>query len=229
MYIFRLRYKFHLQINYLTTFLERIGCVPRFNTPAHPEAWGLVERLNQTFKRMLHHAITNHSRQWHKCIPFIIWAIRESGNETTGMAPYTLLYGHQPRGPLHILRESWTGERTLPLDLNKSETEYMQELKSQLELIRRYADNHVEFAQAVYVNEFNKRAKDKSFEIGDKVIVLFPDSTFKLKSQWQTGIVVDLFDEYSYLIEMQDGKTQKNTCKTLAIIYSSCEQCYCRK
>lgn len=145
------------------------------------------------------------------------------------MAPYTLLYGHQPRGPLHILRESWTGERTLPLDLNKSETEYMQELKSQLELIRSYADNHVEFAQAVYVNEFNKRAKDKSFEIGDKVIVLFPDSTFKLKSQWQTGIVVDLFDEYSYLIEMQDGKTQKNTCKTLATIYSSCEQCYCRK
>jgi len=102
-------------------FLERLGCSVRFNSPAHPQASGTVERFNQTFKRMLHHAISDHSRQWYKCVPFILWAIRESGNETTGVSPYTLLFGHQPRGPLQILSESWTGNLPLPTHLNKSD------------------------------------------------------------------------------------------------------------
>jgi hypothetical protein len=187
------------------TFLERMGCTPRFNSPAHPEASGAVERLNQTFKRMLHHAITRHSRQWHKCIPFILWALRESGNTTTGLPPYTLLYGHLPRGPLHILKESWTGEKPLPTTLQKSEIEYMLELKKHLDTVKTYADSHSEQAQAAYVCEYNKRAKDKSFEIGEKVIVLFPDSTSKLRSKWQTGNIVDIYDEYSYLVEMTTG------------------------
>lgn len=188
-----------------TTFLERMGCTPRFNTPAHPEASGAVERLNQTFKRMLHHAITNHSRQWHKCIPFILWTLRESGNETTGLPPYTLLYGHPPHGVLHILQQSWTGEKPLPSTLGKSEVEYLCDLKKHFDTLRDYANCHTEQAQAVYVNDYNKRAKDKSFEIGEKVIVLFPDSTSKVKSKWQTGIVADIADEYSYFIDLPNG------------------------
>jgi len=30
--------------------LRRLGCSPRFNTPGHPEASGIVERFNQTCK-----------------------------------------------------------------------------------------------------------------------------------------------------------------------------------
>jgi len=28
--------------------LRKLGCAPRFNTPGHPEASGMVERFNQT-------------------------------------------------------------------------------------------------------------------------------------------------------------------------------------
>ena len=37
--------------------LTRLGCTPRFNTPAHPKASGMVERFNQTCKKMLYHVI----------------------------------------------------------------------------------------------------------------------------------------------------------------------------
>jgi len=30
--------------------LRRLGCSPRFNTPGHPKASGMVERFNQTCK-----------------------------------------------------------------------------------------------------------------------------------------------------------------------------------
>jgi hypothetical protein len=210
-----------------TYFLECLGCSPRFNMPAHPEASGTVERFNQTFKKMLHHAISTNARQWHKCVPFILWALRESGNETTGLLPYTLLYGHSPRGPLHILKESWTGSKQLPPRLKKSEIQYMSELKQQLEFVRAYADCHSEQAQADYVYAYNKRSRDKSFELGEKVIVLFGDSTNKLQSKWQTGIVVDIADEHSYLIEMPNGGRKQIHANHLRPFKCSCKYCNC--
>jgi hypothetical protein len=59
------------------------------------------------------------------------------------------------------------------------------------------------------VKAYNVRARDKSFEIGEKVIVLRNDSKNKLRSKWQTGIVVDIADEYSYLIEFTDGSRKR--------------------
>jgi len=57
--------------------LFRLACSPRFNTPGHPEASGLVERFNRTYKNMLYHVVQQHGRQWHKIMPLMTWAIRE--------------------------------------------------------------------------------------------------------------------------------------------------------
>src|SRR6218665_1311019 len=57
-------------------FLKMFGVTPRFNTPGHPESSGIVERCNQTFKKMIHHVIIDNPRQWHQIIPFTVWAIR---------------------------------------------------------------------------------------------------------------------------------------------------------
>jgi len=83
-----------------------LGCTPRFNTPGHPEAPGMVERFNQTCKQMLYHVIQRHGRMWHQFVPLILWALREVPNATSGVSPYKLVYGRNPRGPLSILKES---------------------------------------------------------------------------------------------------------------------------
>jgi len=57
--------------------LRKLGCAPRFNTLGHPEASGMVERFNQTCKKMLHHLMQQHGRQWHKFVPLMLWALRE--------------------------------------------------------------------------------------------------------------------------------------------------------
>ena len=91
--------------------LARLGCSPRFNTPEHPEASGMVERFNQTRKNMLSYMVREYGRQWHKYVPMIVRALREVPNATTGVSPYLLVYGCIPRGPLAILKETWSGER----------------------------------------------------------------------------------------------------------------------
>ncbi|GBM25387.1 Pro-Pol polyprotein [Araneus ventricosus] len=88
-------------------FEKRMGSSPRFSTPLHPESNGLVERFNQTLKKMLHHVILEETRSWHTKIPFVLWAYREVPNSTTGVAPFQLLYGRKPEGPLSILKNTW--------------------------------------------------------------------------------------------------------------------------
>ncbi|GBM12007.1 Pro-Pol polyprotein, partial [Araneus ventricosus] len=64
-------------------FEKRMGSSPRFSTPLHPESNGLVERFNQTLKKMLPHVILEEPRSWHTKIPFVLWAYREAPNSTT--------------------------------------------------------------------------------------------------------------------------------------------------
>jgi len=63
--------------------LQRLGCTPRFSSSGHPECHDKIERFNQSFMRLLHHAIRQNPRQWHRCVPFLTWAMRECSNVTT--------------------------------------------------------------------------------------------------------------------------------------------------
>ena len=80
-------------------FLKRVGCAPIFCSPRHPEA-NSVERTIGTIKSMIAKVAEQHPRTWHRYIGMILFALRESVNDTTGVAPYTLVYGRLPVGPL---------------------------------------------------------------------------------------------------------------------------------
>src|SRR6218665_1086373 len=119
-------------------FLKRLGCSPRFSTPRHPESCGLVERCNQTLKVMIYKLAQTNPRGWHRLLPFVLWGLRERPSATTHVSPYMLIYGSTPRGPLSILKESWVGDRQLPFSIGKTPEEYMQGLKTNLELAQSY-------------------------------------------------------------------------------------------
>ena len=127
--------------------LTRLGCSPSFNTPGHPEASGMVERFNQTCKNMLSHIIQQHQRQWHKYLPLAVWALREVLNATTGTSPYMLVYGRTTRGPLAVLKETWTGERDVPVSPAKSVEAYMEELRDKFETATNFANDNAQRAQ----------------------------------------------------------------------------------
>ena len=185
--------------------LERIGCSPRYASPGHPSCHGKIERLNGTIKRLLHHVIIDNARKWHQFIPFIVWTLRESSSETTGISPYTLLYGHQPRGPLAILKESWTGENVLPSTLKMTDIEYLQNLNNKLKAVRDYADRNAVINQDRYVKNYNKNTKTKQFEKDQKVIVLIKDSSNHLLSRWQVGTIAEVKSPFSYLVDLSNG------------------------
>ena len=186
--------------------MKRFGVSPRFITPHHSEGNAAAERLIGTTKNLIAKVAAEHPRDWPKCLPFIMFALREVPSELTGVPPWVLAMGTLPRGPLAVLRETWTGERDLPPNLGKSPTEYLKELHQNLEIAKRYAESHSRRMQDVYVQRYNKRSKDKQFQVGDRVLILQPDSTAsRMFSRWKgPGEVVVRQSPYSYIVEL-DG------------------------
>jgi len=117
----------------------------------------MVERFNQTCKKMFHHVIQQHGRQWHKFVPLMLWALREGQNATAGTSPYMLVYGRNPRGPLTILKESWTGENDTSASLAQSVADYLLDLKSKLSEAEEFAQSHNDAAQPGYAAHYNLR------------------------------------------------------------------------
>jgi transposase InsO family protein len=109
-------------------FLKCFGCSPRFTTPGHPQGNGLTERMMGSVKSMISKLAADHPKQWHKYLGFVLWALREVPNETTGTPPWILAFGHLPRRPLSTLKETWIGERELPLSLGKNIPEFLEGL-----------------------------------------------------------------------------------------------------
>ena len=91
------------------------------------------------------------------------WAIREVQNSATGVSPYMLIYGRAPRGPLAVLKESWTGERDVTLHLNKSVNDYLVDLRDKLDAVADLATTHADRAQQTYADRYNHHAQDKHF------------------------------------------------------------------
>ena len=168
-------------------FLTRMGVTPKVNSPMHPEASGVIERFNGSFKQMLHHAIHDYGRQWHKVVPCLVWALREVPNSTTSVSPHFLLFGRVPRGPLSVLKEAWVGCRQSPDDCSKPVSKYIQDLEVNMRNAEKYARQHAAVAQQRYAKYHNVTTKDKMFRVGDQVVVLEKDSTHKTFARWKQG------------------------------------------
>ena len=62
-----------------------------------------------------------------------------------------LVYGRLPRGPLAVLRESWTGQRDIQGDLGKPIETYMSELRDHLKEAADWATLHAHsWSRSVY-------------------------------------------------------------------------------
>ena len=139
----------------------------------------------------------------------MFWAIREVPDEMTGISQFQLIYGRIPNGPLSILKTGWEGETVIPEGIGNSLVDYLEQLKNNLKSAAEFASGIASKKQNDYANRYNLRSSDRKFSIGDKVIVLIPDSTNKLYSRWTgPGVIVDQKNEHSFFVELPGGSVR---------------------
>jgi len=125
-----------------TTFLKMLGYSSNFNVPGGPQQTGLPERLIGTLKYLINKVASDNPKSWHKHLGFVLWAIRETPHSTTGVPPALLACGRVPRSRLVILKDTMTGKVELPLNFRKTASEYLDELRKNLEVAQDYAMAH---------------------------------------------------------------------------------------
>ncbi|KAL5479791.1 hypothetical protein EMCRGX_G023369 [Ephydatia muelleri] len=121
--------------------------------------------------------------------------------------PFELLYGRSVRGPLDVLKETWKArEKT-----NESVLFYLMIMRERLEKMSQLAQTNTSQAQQGQKTWYDKHARLRSFEPGDKVLVLLPTDTSKFLAQWKGPYpVVKRVSDVLHEVDMIG--TQKRNC-----------------
>lgn len=130
---------------------------------------------------MLHWCIPGDPWKWDLLLPLMLFILRDTPLESLKYSPFELVLGHRPRSLLQMLREDWEVPVTPPQDASG----YRHSFHRRLQIAREIAAVNLQQAQWQQKEKYDKQAKQREFQLGQKVLVLLPTSTSKLLTQWQ--------------------------------------------
>ena len=129
---------------------------------------------------------------------------REVPQESTGLSPFELLYGGSVRGPLDILKECWE----TPTKSSENIISYVLDMREKLEEMSELARENLQKSQVKQKTWYDHKAREQSFDKGDKVLVLLPSSTDKLSAEWQGPYPIERkVGKVDYEVNMGDKRS----------------------
>ena len=171
--------------------------------PWNPKANGLCEKFNGTLKNMIRKMCAEKPKDWDRYLPALLFAVREVPQESLGFSPFELLYGRSVRGPMSILKELWSGE--VPDENVKTSYQYVVDLNDRLESTCKLASENLKLARKKQKQYYDRKARDRRFKVGDKVLLLLPSSRNKLLVQWRGPFVVtEVIGRQDYRIRVEN-------------------------
>ena len=167
----------------------------------HPSGNGLCERMNATLKSMLRKMCVDQPKKWDTFIPALLFAYRETPQDSLGFSPFELLYGRTVRGPMQILRHVWTEEGVS--DEVITTAEYVVNLRNQIEETCKLARENLERAAKRQARIYNRKTKQRSIDEGKQVLILLPSKQNKLEMTWQGPFIVEKkLNDFDYQVKV---------------------------
>ncbi|KAG8538400.1 hypothetical protein GDO81_022717, partial [Engystomops pustulosus] len=174
----------------------------------HSQTDGLVERFNKTLKSMLKKVVNKDGKDWDVLLPYLMFVIREVPQASTGFSPFELVYGRHPRGLLDIAKETWEQEPTP----HKSVIDHISDMQDRVAAVMPIVKEHMEEAQITQSRVYNRSAKVRTFNPGDRVLVLVPTVESKFLAKWQGPYeVIEKIGEVNYRIRQPGRRKPEQT------------------
>ncbi|XP_068213803.1 uncharacterized protein [Palaemon carinicauda] len=76
------------------------------HTAYHPQTNGALERVHQTIKNLLRKYICETGRDWDEDLDLLMYVLRSTPNESTGISPFEMMFGRRPRTNLSMVKEN---------------------------------------------------------------------------------------------------------------------------
>jgi hypothetical protein len=85
--------------------IYQIGAKQIKSSAYHPEYQGALERFHYILKTTIRSYCFENEKDWDEGINLLLFAPRESVQESLGVSPFKLVFGHNVRCPLKRLKE----------------------------------------------------------------------------------------------------------------------------
>ena len=171
----------------------------------NPRHNGCIENLNKNTKNILRKLASESPQEWDRYLMPTLFAIRSSSHESLGgFSPFEMIYGRTPRSPLSLVKHAWTSATDLT---EKTTYQHVFELANKLEDTCRYAHEELSKAKGRQKSIYDRTARDRTIQIGNKVLLLMPTSHSKMSLTWKGPYtVLQKVGAYTYRIQMGNKK-----------------------
>ena len=134
--------------------VHELGAKQIKSSAYHPQSQGALDRFHSTLKTMIKIFCHESEKDWDEGIPFLLFATRESVQESLGFSPFELVFGHTVRGPLKLVKEIWLSEESKKLNL----LDYVSQFKERLRRACEIASENLKVAQCKMETWYDKKA-----------------------------------------------------------------------
>uniref|UniRef100_A0A8P4KLL6 Gypsy retrotransposon integrase-like protein 1 n=1 Tax=Dicentrarchus labrax TaxID=13489 RepID=A0A8P4KLL6_DICLA len=165
--------------NFESTLIQQLcdlyGIVKSRTTPYHPEGNGQCERFNRTLHNLLRTLPVSRKRDWHVCLPQVLYCYNTTPHQSTRESPFFLMFGQEPRLPIDFLLgrvespvggsiHEWVQEHQARLQVAFEGAR--ERLKHAADRRKRVHDQHVrdlplQEGQLVYLRDLSTRGPQK--------------------------------------------------------------------
>ena len=189
--------------------MNQLGIKQYKSSAYHPESQGALERFHQTLKTMIKMYCIENSKDWDEGVHLLLFAVRESVQESLGFSPFELVFGHAVRGPLLLLKEKWLDEDPEKISVLK----YVATFKDRLFRAGQIAKRNLQESQSKMKVWYDRKAKSRCFEPGDRVLVLFPVVGNPLQAKYSGPYkVVKKISDTNYLVKTPGRRKETQVC-----------------
>ena len=185
-------------------FLKDLGIKHVTSTVYHPQSQGMLERFHQTFKNMLRMFCHENDKDWDQYVSFLLFAIRDAVQDSLGMSPFELVFGHTVRGPLRLLKDEW---------LKDDETnlfDHISTLKAKVTSAWKVARDNLASSQMQMKNLYDKNSEMRSFNVNEEVLVLLPTPGQPFSAKYFGPYkIIKKINDLNYLVNIPEGRRKE--------------------
>ena len=180
-----------------------LGIDLKFSMPLHAISHGQIEKTNSVLEQMIRKFIFQYKANWCDLLPYLLFSIRTSRNESTNFSPDLLVLGHRMRTLLDVQKDSWEKGDKVQHTLKIPAIQFMYELKERVESALDAARVNTLAAQARAKRCYDRHSSERKLDENDLVLILEPNSNNKLFAQWTgPGRIVSRLGNNNYLVKL---------------------------
>lgn len=124
-------------------------------------------------KSMLGKHCLESEKDWDDAVTFVLFAACEYVQESPGFSLVELVFGHDVRDPMKLLKEQFL----IPEEaLGHTIPEYVQKLRDRLQIACALAKSSLFSSQTKMKHRYDQKAKTSLYQPGDKLLIISPIS-----------------------------------------------------